>query len=1024
MAGDDSGEPIEPGNGRIIGAGGNNLQRSLDALNFSLQRLLLANSGGLGAGRRMGPVMAPGDQSEGDRPSSAPQAGGPASFPAAVSWNSNNSGVQWSPAAVPPATPGRPPVPSGGGGGGGGGGGSQRARQTTSAAKNLIGSAQSLGLGLLKQGLPMDNYAQWAAIQAGSPLGPDGTNGRAVNSIRKYVFGSQGSNQIMWAQNIQDASNAAFIASRNSGFSALAPGSNSQINPAFSGYMGNIKDLALTNPMMTAAQSANVMGTLSSTRGLYSAMMFGYKPVLGPGGAVDRNSLGGFADSVMHSAYGKNSVSARNLAAGLGQNGILNGNIQAYVNAAGGDQKTTQALEDYITGRNTAVQSGLTGSQFDKLLNQFEAGGKSGEAAGNRLKKIGITNSILQSQKDLSGAKAQTTSDLLDSFGPAIKKANEALGDMYGVIDRIVNMPGIKQLLGYAGGFGAVFGGLAGGLTGGLGGIAAGRFLTGALPLAATAGRAGIPFVPGALGATAGATASLSTLALGGAAVFLAAGAGGQHWKQADTEFKAFQQWEKEQNNVPDVGKLKGKQFTADYSRFSKIWDQAQKDKSAARTTGTDGVGGGSSGSVGGSGSSGSGVPGGGSVITGKSAAGAIRSALAELGKKYQWGATGPDSWDCSGLMQHAYGSVGVRLPRTSEQQMGVGQAVDRKGVLPGDLMFPNSGHVVMYIGGGKIVEAPRTGENVRVASVGEYGQYAAIRRIVGSVGNLAGIDTSGGSAVQKSQSAASGSGNSGSPVIGSGGYGSVEEVDAINASLSSAAGGGAPAAPQSASASRANTVAPSSSGPWQKNSGSVTRAKSLGKQLASQMYGWTGGQWDAIDKLLTGESGWRWWAENPTSGAYGLGQALPGSKMASVGKDWKTNPATQLKWDFKYIHDRYGDPKNAYATWSQRSPHWYDSGAWNIPQDQTAVVHKGEMIIEKPKADTIRNALMSDVVNVHSPGNSKGGGNGLTLVFDKNSVNFNVSGAMTEAQAQSAGTVFAQTLANDHRLNKLARGL
>ncbi|MGH1561989.1 lytic transglycosylase domain-containing protein [Mumia sp. DW29H23] len=71
-------------------------------------------------------------------------------------------------------------------------------------------------------------------------------------------------------------------------------------------------------------------------------------------------------------------------------------------------------------------------------------------------------------------------------------------------------------------------------------------------------------------------------------------------------------------------------------------------------------------------------------------------------------------------------------------------------------------------------------------------------------------------------------------------------------------------------------------------------------------------GQFQCLDDLWVGESNWRWNADNPTSSAYGIPQALPGSKMASVGADWETNPATQIKWGLGYIKDRFGDPCSA----------------------------------------------------------------------------------------------------------------
>ncbi|MCX4804295.1 transglycosylase SLT domain-containing protein [Streptomyces sp. NBC_01214] len=80
--------------------------------------------------------------------------------------------------------------------------------------------------------------------------------------------------------------------------------------------------------------------------------------------------------------------------------------------------------------------------------------------------------------------------------------------------------------------------------------------------------------------------------------------------------------------------------------------------------------------------------------------------------------------------------------------------------------------------------------------------------------------------------------------------------------------------------------------------------------------------QFAAFDKIISHESGWNHTATNPSSGAYGLAQALPASKMASAGADWKTNPATQIKWGLDYMNDRYGSPVGAWNFWSAN--HWY----------------------------------------------------------------------------------------------------
>lgn len=94
-------------------------------------------------------------------------------------------------------------------------------------------------------------------------------------------------------------------------------------------------------------------------------------------------------------------------------------------------------------------------------------------------------------------------------------------------------------------------------------------------------------------------------------------------------------------------------------------------------------------------------------------AAVAIAYARAQKGKPYRWGATGPDAFDCSGLVQAAYKAAGVTLPRTSYQQMLVGTKVDRADLQPGDLVFPDPGHVQIYTGGDQIIESPHLGASV-----------------------------------------------------------------------------------------------------------------------------------------------------------------------------------------------------------------------------------------------------------------------------------------------------------------------
>ncbi|MBG0561657.1 lytic transglycosylase domain-containing protein [Actinoplanes aureus] len=80
--------------------------------------------------------------------------------------------------------------------------------------------------------------------------------------------------------------------------------------------------------------------------------------------------------------------------------------------------------------------------------------------------------------------------------------------------------------------------------------------------------------------------------------------------------------------------------------------------------------------------------------------------------------------------------------------------------------------------------------------------------------------------------------------------------------------------------------------------------------------------QFPCLDKLWKKESGWNYKATNRSSGAYGIPQALPGSKMASAGDDWKTNPATQIEWGLGYIKGRYGSPCGAWE--HSQNVGWY----------------------------------------------------------------------------------------------------
>jgi cell wall-associated NlpC family hydrolase len=233
----------------------------------------------------------------------------------------------------------------------------------------------------------------------------------------------------------------------------------------------------------------------------------------------------------------------------------------------------------------------------------------------------------------------------------------------------------------------------------------------------------------------------------------------------------------------------------------------------------------------------------------------AVAYEKAQLGKPYVWGATGPNSFDCSGLTWRAWQQAGRDIGRTTYEQINAGRAGTRAQALPGDLHLPHQGHVMMFInprtgGDQEMIHAPHTGDHVR---------YAPFR---------------GGGWVRLIANAAA------APPIGGSGQG-----------------------PQVA-----QTFA----------------------QAHLAEFGWGQDQFPPLLSLWNRESGWRWNATNPSSGAYGIPQSLPANKMASAGADWRTNAYTQVRWGLGYIQDRYGSPQQAMR--HETNVGWYDDGGWLMP--------------------------------------------------------------------------------------------
>ncbi|MEU1552139.1 NlpC/P60 family protein [Streptomyces scabiei] len=410
--------------------------------------------------------------------------------------------------------------------------------------------------------------------------------------------------------------------------------------------------------------------------------------------------------------------------------------------------------------------------------------------------------------------------------------------------------------------------------------------------------------------------------------------------------------------------------------------------------------------------------------VSGGGIAKAISFARGQVGERYVLGANGPDAWDCSSLVQQAFATAGVKLPRVTYDQINSGVEIPIDEVRTGDLVFyKDLSHVGLYAGDGKVIEAANPTKGVVEGPM--YSKFTRARRVMS--GGMAATESLSG----ESKDPTTDTGSTGGGFTVSGAYGSTEEVDALAAALSGG-GGSAQAVSRTPQATQNEEADAGDSNTGSSNAGkdapkNVKDSVAAGKKMAAD-YGWTGSQWSALYKLWTNESGWRWWADNPESDAYGIPQSLPGSKMASEGSDWKTNPRTQIAWGLKYIKGRYGSPQKALSFWNSHNPHWYKDGAWDVPgqpgEGVDAKLHGGEMVLERNQAHTVRQALLNQGITP-SPGqgsNSAGSSGSVTLQFGAGSVVVQMPTATAEG-AKSAAQAFVSHIAADDRIKSLMGG-
>lgn len=148
-----------------------------------------------------------------------------------------------------------------------------------------------------------------------------------------------------------------------------------------------------------------------------------------------------------------------------------------------------------------------------------------------------------------------------------------------------------------------------------------------------------------------------------------------------------------------------------------------------------------------------------------------------------------------------------------------------------------------------------------------------------------------------------------------------VAEADRIAAEKAKAAAAAKAKAAAAAAAAAEAAAQGSGTSSYPSGPANPTGAQAIARDMLAAR-GWGADQFGCLVSLWDRESGWNVYAQNPSSGAYGIPQALPGSKMSTAGADWQTNAATQIAWGLGYIADRYGSPCGAWS--HSESAGWY----------------------------------------------------------------------------------------------------
>lgn len=872
--------------------------------------------------------------------------------------------------------------------GGGGRFGFVGGMSRTGAAVGAIAGVGSALVNYANKNMASNFQLDYFGTNAAVAGGFSGTNFQAANRVaRATAFNN---NNV--ALNATDAARAGYLNQYTFGNSQF----NGQANPAFVSGQNMSRQFAYANPTAGAYGGALAAQQTFSARSAAALQAYGYGSSILAGGV--KNSMGNIAQNIFNRTFGAGArISSRGFDASVTQGGSLAVNLQAIGAQAGWSQSTIQSYQNILRGQVAAQNKGMSESKYYNLLGQAAGGNKS--AVNQLAKTTGMGSSMFENQRNLNATRLTRQNDILDSLAPAFDSATKSVNKFSEALTSFLKSTGLDNLIGGASGtlapYANALGGLTSGIGTGLGLMGAARFLG--------AGR-------GALGASAGRAAIGGKLAkgagLGAAAVVTDEGG---HYLT-----KKFIK-DKDTRRAADAGISAGSAALTGAAIGSFLGPEGTV--AGAAIGGLYGLGtqlfGGASGSGGVTGTTGNSARN--SSVKGASTASAaqiIKYAETQLGVPYVWGGEKPGkAFDCSGLTHWAYAKAGVNIPRIASDQQKVGTPVPLNKTQPGDLLFTGdpAHHVVMSIGGGKIIEAPHPGSVVKIRTLNP-GEFTNARRIVGSLGDLSSL---------LNENTDDSSGTLGNQTSGGdiGNLGGTSEAQAVASALAGSAGG-MPMVSQSKSTSATSGVG-TGGNPKATGSNEKAHLKSYARALLAK-HGWSD-QWESFNALEMSEAGWNVHATNPTSGAYGLAQALPPHKYSSAGKDWKTSGETQLRWMMDYIADRYKSPN---AAWSfHQKNNWYAAGAWSIDKDQPATVHKGEMIIPAQQAETIRQTLVNNTFNPNLQRAAGAGMGGASISFGDINVTLPNTYSGTTQETRGIGKVIVETMEHELRLKNLQIG-